>query len=148
MANHPKLAHDWLVFGVYVLETTLPGAASRDPHPAHRLALPVGIRVRAAHGDEQIGPPHRSGLPAHRRRPGRCGLGPFEAALVRACDELRNDSFISDATWNALSASYTKEQLMDLIFTVGEYHIVSMALNTLAVQLDPGFEGYGRFGGR
>ena len=27
---------------------------------------------------------------------------------------------------------------MDLIFTVGQYHLVSMALNTLGVQLEPG----------
>jgi 4-carboxymuconolactone decarboxylase len=80
--------------------------------------------------------------------PDAAGWDPFEAVLVRACDELVKDSFISDATWNALSTSYTRQQLMDTVFTVGEYVLVSMALNTFGVQLDPGFEGYGRLGGR
>jgi hypothetical protein len=31
---------------------------------------------------------------------------------------------------------------MDVIFTVGNYTIVSMALNTLGVQLDDGLKGF------
>ena len=31
---------------------------------------------------------------------------------------------------------------MDVVFTVGQYNMVSMALNTLGVQLDDGVGGY------
>ena len=31
---------------------------------------------------------------------------------------------------------------MDLVFTVGQYNLVSMALNTLGVQLEDGAEGF------
>ena len=31
---------------------------------------------------------------------------------------------------------------MDLIFTVGQYNLVSMALNTLGVQLEEGVQGF------
>jgi hypothetical protein len=31
---------------------------------------------------------------------------------------------------------------MDLVFTVGQYNMVSMALNTLGVQLEPGVDGF------
>jgi hypothetical protein len=34
--------------------------------------------------------------------------------------------------------------MMDLIFTVGNYNLVCMALNSLGVQLDPGLEGFKR----
>jgi alkylhydroperoxidase family enzyme len=64
-----------------------------------------------------------------------------EAALLRGTDELHNDSFIGDATWAALSEHYSTKQLMDFVFTVGQYHTVSMALNTFGVQLDDGLEG-------
>jgi 4-carboxymuconolactone decarboxylase len=33
-------------------------------------------------------------------------------------------------------------QMMDVIFTVGQYNLVSMALNTLGVQQDEGFPGF------
>ena len=31
---------------------------------------------------------------------------------------------------------------MDLVFTVGEYNLVSMALNSFGVQLDEGVKGF------
>ena len=62
---------------------------------------------------------------------------PFDATLLRAADELHNDAFISDSTWSALSERYSTQQLMDAVFTVGQYHIVSMALNSFGVQFEP-----------
>ena len=70
------------------------------------------------------------------------GWSPLESALLRAADELHADAFVSDATWSALKAHYTTEQLIDLVFTVGQYNLVSMALNTLGVQLDDGIAGF------
>ena len=70
-----------------------------------------------------------------------------DAALLRAVDELHGDAFVSDATFAALAARYDTRQILDLIFTVGQYQLVSMALNTLGVQLDPGVPGFPR-GGR
>jgi hypothetical protein len=56
---------------------------------------------------------------------------------LTATDELAADAFITDTTWGALASFYNQEQLMDLVFTVGQYQLVSMALNTFGVQLDP-----------
>lgn len=70
------------------------------------------------------------------------GWDPFDAALIRAVDELYTDCFISEATWNTLAERYNKRQLIDLIFTVGTYNSICMFLNTLGVQLDEGFSGF------
>lgn len=70
------------------------------------------------------------------------GWTPFEATLLQAVDELHNESFISDPTWQALSEKYETRQMMDLVFTVGTYNLVSMALNSWGVQLDEGLEGF------
>ena len=70
------------------------------------------------------------------------GWDAFDATLLRAADELHADAFISDATWTALSERYTTEQLMDVVFAVGQYNLVSMALNTFGVQLDTGVKGF------
>ncbi len=40
-------------------------------------------------------------------------------------------------------ASDTK-QLMDVVFTVGQYNLVSMALKTFRVPMDDGIEGFPR----
>ena len=61
-----------------------------------------------------------------------------DRAVLRAADELHADSFVTDTTWQALAEHYDTRQLMDLVFTVGQYTLVSMALNTLGVQLEPG----------
>lgn len=70
------------------------------------------------------------------------GWDAFDAGLLRAADELHADAFISDATWAALSEGYNTQQLMDVVFTVGQYNLVSMALNTFGVQLDKGVKGF------
>jgi len=70
------------------------------------------------------------------------GWNPFDATLLRAVDELYTDAFISDTTWKKLSERYDTHQLLDLIFTVGQYNAVSMALNTLGVPLDEGIQGF------
>jgi len=48
---------------------------------------------------------------------------------------------VSDATWGALARHYEKKQLMDVVFTVGQYTAVCMALNSFGVQLEPGVTG-------
>ncbi len=70
------------------------------------------------------------------------GWTPFEAALLRATDELHHDSCIGDATWKTLAARYDDLQMMDVVFAVGQYHLVSMALNSFGVQLDAGVKGF------
>jgi len=47
-------------------------------------------------------------------------------------------------TWAALSAKYDDQQMLDVVFTVGQYTLVSMALNTFGVQLDDGIAGFPR----
>jgi hypothetical protein len=48
---------------------------------------------------------------------------------------------IREPTWRRLAERYDTRQLMDLIFTVGQYNLVSMALNTLGVPLDAELRG-------
>ena len=62
--------------------------------------------------------------------------------MLKATDELHADAFVSDATWNALAKLLTTEQLRDMVFTVGQYNLVSMALNSFGVQPDEGLPGW------
>jgi 4-carboxymuconolactone decarboxylase len=143
LAAHPKLLKQWLVFGNYILnKSTLP------PRERELLILRIGWLCRAEYEWGQhvvIG--KRAGLTDEeidriKEGPEAAGLSEFDATLLRAVDELRAQAFISDPVWSALSARYDAQQLLDLVFTVGQYNLVSMALNTLGVRLDEGIAGF------
>jgi alkylhydroperoxidase family enzyme len=144
LANHPKMAEKWIDgFPTYVFrESTLP-ARDREilmlrigwlcwceyEFGAHtRIAKSVGLT------DEEI--------KRITEGPKAAGWDLFDATLLQAVDELHADAFITDATWNALAKRYNKQQLMDVVATVGQYNMVSMFLNSLGVQLDAGMPGF------
>ena len=70
------------------------------------------------------------------------GWSSFDATLLQAVDELHKDAFISDSTWDTLAEKFTEQQLIDLVFTVGQYSLVSMALNSIGIQLDEDVTGF------
>ena len=143
MVQHPKLMKRWLVFANHILfKSTIP---ARD---REILILRTGWLCRAEYEWGQhvlIG--KALGLTDEEitritAGPSAEGWEPFDAALLRAADELFADQRVSDATWKALSERYETQQMMDAIFTVGQYTLVSMALNSFGVQLDPGVPGF------
>ena len=79
----------------------------------------------------------------HGLEPERIAMGPdagwdeFEAAHVRAADEIYRDGVISDGTWATLSARYDTREMMSVVMTVANYRLVSMSLNVLGVQPQP-----------
>jgi len=143
LAHHPKLMKRWLVFGNHVL-----GKSTLSPREREIAILRIGWLCRAEYEWGQhvaisrgIGM-SEADIQRVAEGPDAPGWDPFEATLLRAVDELHDDAIITDATWKALAARYDTQQLMDLVFTVGQYNLVSMALNTFGVQLDEGIEGF------
>ena len=59
-----------------------------------------------------------------------------EQALIKAADELHWDAFVGDTTYAELQKHFSEKQILDIIFTIGQYNLVSMALNTAGVQLE------------
>jgi len=80
--------------------------------------------------------------------PTASGWEPFDATLLKAVDELHHDAFITDTTWNALARRYNERQLMDVVFTVGQYDLIAMYLKSLGVQLDQGVPRFPRSKGK
>ncbi len=64
------------------------------------------------------------------------GWSDLERALLRAADELLGDALIADETWSTLEGELDERQMMDVVFTVGAYDTLAMALRTFAVPLD------------
>jgi hypothetical protein len=143
MANHPDLARDWLVFASHVLSRN-----SLPPRDREILILRIGWLCQSEYEWAQhvrIG--KKSGLTdadiEHiRLGPTAAGISDSDRLLLQATDELHADACISEPTWQALAKIYDQNQRMDLVFTVGQYNMVSMALNSFGVQLDAGLEGF------
>ncbi|MCC5795322.1 MAG: carboxymuconolactone decarboxylase family protein [Chromatiales bacterium] len=77
-----------------------------------------------------------------RQGPDAPGWVMHEAALLRAADELNQCQRISDGTWAVLAGHYKTLQLMDIVFAVGQYTLIAMALNSFATPLDEGLQGF------
>ena len=69
------------------------------------------------------------------------GWSAFDATLLRAADELHTSRFIKDATWKSLAARYNEGQLLEVIFVVGNYTILTMYHNSVGLALEPGIKG-------
>jgi len=139
MAHHPKLLKRWMVFGTHVLvKSSLP---VRD---RELLILRIGWRCRSAYEwGQHVVIARRSGITDDEitrvaQGPDAPGWDLFDATLLRAVDDLFEDSCLSDATWAALGDRYDDKQRLDVIFAVGQYQLVSMALNSLGVERDDG----------
>ena len=70
------------------------------------------------------------------------GWGSWDAAILQAADELHRDSFLSEDTWDTLASRYDAQQMIEVIFSAGEYTMLSMMANSFGIEPDP------RFGGR
>ena len=141
LARHPKLLKRWLVFAGHVLsKSTLP---ARDRELA---ILRTGWLCQSPYEwGQHVAIGRRSGITdaeitALAAGPDDPIWSPFDAAVVRAADELHAVARIGDATWATLAARYSEEQLLDLVAAIGNYHLVSFFLNTCGVPLDRGVD--------
>lgn len=64
------------------------------------------------------------------------GWSDIDRAVITMADELRYDTMISDKTWAELRKVYSDQQVMELLYTSAQYQLVSMALNTLGIQIE------------
>jgi len=139
---HPDAMRGFLGFGSYVL-------SKRNTLPAREreiVVLRAGYLCRSGYEWAQH---KRIGMNAGLTKadierikagPDAPGWSDADRALLRATDELHADQFIGDAGWQALQANFSEQQCVDVVYTVGQYTLVSMLLNTLGVQLDEGQE--------
>ncbi|MBW8754430.1 MAG: carboxymuconolactone decarboxylase family protein [Sphingomonadales bacterium] len=64
------------------------------------------------------------------------GLTGFDRTLADAAEELLRDQMITDATWAALAARYSEEQLMEVVFLAGCYVTMAMLTKTFGMPLE------------
>ena len=143
LANHPKLLRRWVVFANHVLSKSSLSARDREllilrtgwnNRAPYEWGQHVAIALRSDITQEEIdripAGPDAPGLGAVRRR--------------RSCDSptsCTSGANATDATWATLAERYSTQQLMDAVFAVGQYTLVSYALNTFGVEREAGVVG-------
>jgi 4-carboxymuconolactone decarboxylase len=134
LVHHPELTRAFLRFSGYLLyDSTLPERVREQVilRVAHRRGCAyewshhVTLAKLAGLSDADI-VAVQSGDPDDE----------FDRAVLNTVDELDEKTNLSDQTWAALSERLDERQRMDLIFTIGGYTALAMALNTFGVVVE------------
>jgi len=139
---HPDLAKAFLTFNNHLFASTL---TARDRELA---TVRVGwLRRGEYEWSQHVAMARAAGvsdaeIEAASEGPDAKSWSQRDATLLRAVDELVNDRYVADETWKQLTDFYDRQQVMDLVFTVGAYDLLAMAMNTFGLQLDPGQAGF------
>jgi 4-carboxymuconolactone decarboxylase len=137
LAHHPALVKRWTPFAGHILSKQTLAFRDRE-----LLILRIGWLNQAEYEFAQHELIARKGgvteadIARLKEGPKAAGWSEHEAALLQAADDLFENSVVSDTTWAALSKTCSTEQLMDVVFTIGQYNMVSWALNSFGVPLD------------
>jgi 4-carboxymuconolactone decarboxylase len=138
LAHHPDLALPYLGFGMHMLsESTL------SPRVREIATLRTAWLYHSDYQwDKHAQAARRIGMSAGEIEAIKTGADApgwsrLERDVLRAVDQLRNDTAIDDETWNGLAEHLDRRQLLDFLFTVGSYAMLAMVLNAVRVQLEP-----------
>jgi 4-carboxymuconolactone decarboxylase len=134
LVRHPKLTRAFLRFNNHLLfSSTLPPrlrelAVLRAAH-RHQCEYEWGHHVRMGR-DEGLTDDVIDGIQRGE------ATDDLDRAIIHAVDELTDKSVISDETWAVLSDHLDERQRMDLVFTIGCYGALAVAINTFGVEPD------------
>jgi alkylhydroperoxidase family enzyme len=141
LAHHPELLRHWLGFATYLLTVS-----TLEPRLRELIVLRVGWLCQSPYEwGQHVHIGRRAGvldedLARLTAGPAASGWTAAEAAALQATDELVARHTLSDAHWSALQAHFSTPQVLDLVFLVGQYQLVSSALNACRVERDDGLD--------
>ena len=138
LAHHEDALRRFVVFGNHVLgKNTLP-LPSRE-----LMILRIAARAQAAYEwDQHVRIARRAGLTDDTILAAvngdREGLGELDRVLLTATDSLLDRQGVDDELWDRLTTHLSTEQVIDVLYTVGQYLTIATVINTLGVQVEGG----------
>jgi 4-carboxymuconolactone decarboxylase len=134
LAHHEDALRRFLVFGNHVLgKNTLP-LRSRE-----LMILRIAARSGAAYEwDQHVRIARRAGLTDDEILRGATGrwedLDDVDQVLLEATDSLLDQRGVDDDLWLRLRAHLADQQIIDVLYTVGQYLTIATVINTLGVR--------------
>lgn len=132
LVRHPGLTRAYLPFNAYLLT-----GSTLSPRMREVALLRAVVRCDCEYlWSHHVPIALRAGLTTDEIDAIRAGVltDPTDAAVVRAVDDLNAHHTISPDVWDELGRHFTDEQCMDLVFTIGGYTMLAMAVNSFGVQ--------------
>lgn len=139
LARHPKLFKRWSVFANHVLFKS-----SLDTVARELAILRIGWLTQADYEwGQHVLIARECGLSDSVIRRVKLGAeaadwAPHERALLIAVDQLNDQCEIDDACWSELQNSYDDNQILDLIFLVGNYRLLAGFMKSIRIVNDAG----------
>ncbi|WP_330292639.1 carboxymuconolactone decarboxylase family protein [Streptomyces sp. NBC_00576] len=136
LAHHEDALRRYLVFSNHVLgKNTLP-LTSRE-----LMILRIAARAQAAYEwDQHVRIARRAGLTDETILAAAGGawegLDELDQVLLTATDSLVERQGVDDELWQRLAAHLSVEQIIDVLYTVGQYLTIASVINTLGVQTE------------
>jgi 4-carboxymuconolactone decarboxylase len=132
LVRHPDLTRAYLPFNAYLLTGSTLSPRIREVallRVVHRRDcdylwshhLPIALRAGLMEGEVEA---IRYGELADDA----------DQAVLSAVDDLIDHSTISTAVWTELGRHFTDRQRMDLVFTIGGYYLLAIAVNTFGIE--------------
>lgn len=134
LARHPDLCRAFLRFSGYLLTSS-----TLSPRVRELVILRVAHRRGCAYEwTHHVAMGRKVGLSDADIAATQTGdtSDEFERAVLGAVDELDEKTNLSDETWAVLGERLDEKQRMDLVFTIGGYTALAMALNTFGVEVE------------
>jgi alkylhydroperoxidase family enzyme len=136
LAHHEDALRRYLVFSNHVLgKNTLP-LASRE-----LMILRIAARARATYEwDQHVRIARRAGLDDATILDAATGawdgLDELDQVLLTATDSLIDRQGVDDELWSRLESRLGVEQIIDVLYTVGQYLTIATVINTLGVRTE------------
>ena len=137
MANNTDLAKAYNIWGKHMLVTnTVP------IRPREIIVLRIAWKLKNQYEwHNHVGYGLKAGLPLEEiaaigKGPDAGNWNEEDRAILRAIDEQMELNRIGDATWATLSKYFNRQQLMDIVFTIGQYVMTSWAIESFGIPLE------------
>jgi 4-carboxymuconolactone decarboxylase len=137
-AHHPKLAGLFSALNVHLLSTNTLPVKLRQIAIMRTAWITGAVYMWSSHLNTSIS----CGLSDDMYAPIQNGpddpyFTPFERVVMLATEELVQNHKISDANWQALSAEWNNQQMLDFMFTVGTYAMVAGVMRSTGAERLP-----------
>jgi AhpD family alkylhydroperoxidase len=138
LAQHPPLAAAYLRFSLYLrFGSTLDGRTREMlilrtawlRHAEYELLRHARLARRHGLSDEEI-----ASIAVGSQAPRWTRV---DSLLQLAVEELCGEGRVTPATWSELCEHFSLQEMMDIVFTVGAYDMLTMAFNTFGVEPEP-----------
>jgi 4-carboxymuconolactone decarboxylase len=141
LAQHPVLSERFMAFGRHILFESILSDRVRELVTLYIAwttksdyewvsHVAFGLHIGLTEAD----------IEAVKEGPDSPHWSDFDRNLLRAVDQLRDGYNLDDALWAALSKEFDRSEMMELVYTIGNYLLFSAVLNSFRIPLEPGTE--------